>query len=61
MPSPYNALYASKKHAIEAYSESLDSEVRTFGFRVVLIEPAFTLSSFEEKANSKDFCRRFVP
>ncbi len=29
IPSPFNALYASTKHAIEGYSESLDHELRT--------------------------------
>ncbi len=54
IPSPYNALYASTKHAIEGYSESLDHEVRTFGVRVVLIEPAYTRSAFEENVLKPD-------
>lgn len=48
VPSPFNALYASTKHAIEGYSESLDHEVRTLGIRVVLVEPGVTRTSFEE-------------
>ena len=48
IPAPYSALYASTKHAIEGYSESLDHEIRTFGIRVVLVEPAYTRTSFEE-------------
>ncbi len=48
IPAPYSALYASTKHAIEGYSESLDHEMRTFGIRVVLVEPAYTRTSFEE-------------
>jgi short-subunit dehydrogenase len=28
IPTPFMALYASTKHAIEGYSESLDHEVR---------------------------------
>ena len=48
IPAPYFALYASTKHAIEGYSESLDHELRTFGIRVVLVEPAYTRTSFEE-------------
>jgi NAD(P)-dependent dehydrogenase (short-subunit alcohol dehydrogenase family) len=47
IPAPYFALYASTKHAIEGYSESLDHELRTFGIRVVLVEPAYTRTSFE--------------
>ena len=34
VPSPYNGLYSSTKHAIEGYSESLDHELRTLGIRV---------------------------
>src|SRR4051794_17623199 len=48
IPAPYSAVYASTKHAIEGYSESLDHEIRTFGIRVVLVEPAYTKTSFEE-------------
>jgi short-subunit dehydrogenase len=33
IPSPYNAIYAASKHAVEGYSESLDHELRTFGIR----------------------------
>ena len=42
IPAPYSALYASSKHAVEGYSESLDDEVRRSGVRVVLVEPADT-------------------
>jgi NAD(P)-dependent dehydrogenase (short-subunit alcohol dehydrogenase family) len=54
IPSPYNALYASTKHAIEGYSESLDHEVRTFGIRVALVEPGLTRTSFEENITKPD-------
>lgn len=54
IPSPYNALYASTKHAIEGYSESLDHEVRTLGIRVVLVEPGVTRTSFEENLIKPD-------
>lgn len=54
IPSPYNALYGSTKHAIEGYSESLDHELRTFGIRVALIEPGFTHTSFEENLMKPD-------
>lgn len=50
IPSPFNALYAASKHAVEGYSESLDHEVRTLGICVVLIEPGMTKSSFEQNA-----------
>jgi NAD(P)-dependent dehydrogenase (short-subunit alcohol dehydrogenase family) len=41
VPAPYMGLYAASKHAIEALSESLDHEVRTFGIRCVLVEPGY--------------------
>ena len=50
VPAPFGALYASTKHAIEGYSESLDHEVREHGIRVLLVEPAYTRTSFD--ANS---------
>ena len=52
--APYSALYAATKHAIEGYSESLDHELRTFGIRVVLVEPAYTRTSFEENLVKPD-------
>jgi short-subunit dehydrogenase len=54
IPSPFNAFYASTKHAIEGYSESLDHEVRRFGIRVVLVEPGVTRTSFEENLTRAD-------
>lgn len=42
LPTPYQAIYAASKHAIEGYSESLDHEVRQFGIRVSVVEPGFT-------------------
>lgn len=46
-PFPFGAHYAATKHAVEGYSESLDHEVREFGVRVAVIEPAATRTSFE--------------
>ncbi|WP_439544080.1 oxidoreductase [Hyphomicrobium sp.] len=54
VPAPYNALYASTKHAIEGYSESLDHELRTLGIRVVLVEPGVTRTAFEENITKPD-------
>lgn len=54
IPAPFSALYASTKHAIEGYSESLDHELRPFGIRVVLVEPAYTRTSFEENLAKPD-------
>jgi NAD(P)-dependent dehydrogenase (short-subunit alcohol dehydrogenase family) len=47
IPAPFMALYAASKHALEGYSESLDHEIRSSGVRVVLVEPAYTRTSFE--------------
>ena len=54
IPAPYSALYSATKHAIEGYSESLDHELRPFGIRVVLVEPAYTRTSFEENLGRPD-------
>ncbi len=42
LPAPFMSAYAATKHAVEGYSESLDHEVRNFGVRVIVVEPAFT-------------------
>jgi NAD(P)-dependent dehydrogenase (short-subunit alcohol dehydrogenase family) len=47
LPMPYMALYCATKHAMEAYSESLDQELRTQGIRVSLVEPAYIKSAFD--------------
>ena len=47
LPSPYMAVYAASKHAIEGLSESMDHEVRGFGVRVVLVEPGFTRTNID--------------
>ncbi len=47
LPMPYGALYSATKHAIEGYSESLDHELRTWGIRVSVIEPAYTKTPFD--------------
>jgi NAD(P)-dependent dehydrogenase (short-subunit alcohol dehydrogenase family) len=46
VPMPYGALYAATKHAIEGYSESLDHELRIWGIRVSVIEPAYIKTPF---------------
>lgn len=50
LPAPYMGLYAASKHAVEGLSETTDHEVRLFGIRVVLVEPASTNTSLD--ANS---------
>jgi NAD(P)-dependent dehydrogenase (short-subunit alcohol dehydrogenase family) len=54
VPAPFSALYAASKHAIEGYSESLDHEIRGSGIRVVLVEPAWTRTSFEGNVYQAD-------
>ena len=54
IPTPFGAHYGATKHAIEGYSESLDHEVREYGIRVSLIEPAYTRSTFEQNALEPD-------
>jgi NAD(P)-dependent dehydrogenase (short-subunit alcohol dehydrogenase family) len=54
IPAPFMALYAASKHAVEGYSESLDHEIRGSGIRVVLVEPAYTRTSFEGNVYQAD-------
>lgn len=54
IPAPYMALYGASKHAVEGYSESLDHEVRGQGIRVVLVEPAFTKTAFDQNLVQPD-------
>lgn len=54
IPAPYLALYAASKHAVEGYSESLDHEIRDSGVRVVLVEPAYTRTSFDSNGLRPD-------
>ncbi len=54
IPAPFSALYASSKHAVEGYSESLDHEIRGSGVRVVLVEPGYTRTSFEGNVYQAD-------
>ncbi|EMF57586.1 oxidoreductase [Streptomyces bottropensis] len=54
MPQPYMAVYAASKHAIEGYTESLDHEVREYGVRALLVEPAYTRTGFETNSAKPD-------
>jgi NAD(P)-dependent dehydrogenase (short-subunit alcohol dehydrogenase family) len=54
VPAPYMAVYAATKHAIEGYSESVDHEVREYGVRVLLVEPAYTKTGFDTNAVQPD-------
>lgn len=55
LPAPYLGIYAASKHAVEGYTETLDHEIRRFGVRAVLVEPAYTrakLSGNTKSANT---------
>lgn len=54
LPAPYMALYAATKHAVEGYSESLDHELRTWGIRVSVLEPASTSTQIDANAPQAD-------
>ncbi|MCC7596112.1 oxidoreductase [Janthinobacterium sp. FW305-129] len=54
LPMPYGALYAATKHAIEGYTESLDHEIRGWGIRASVIEPAYTKTTFEANLLAPD-------
>lgn len=54
LPSPYMAVYSASKHAIEGYTESLDHEVRGYGVRALLVEPAYTSTGFEANSPRPD-------
>jgi NAD(P)-dependent dehydrogenase (short-subunit alcohol dehydrogenase family) len=51
LPAPYWGIYAASKHAVEGYTETLDHEVRRFGVRALLVEPAYTRTTI--RANTK--------
>ena len=54
IPAPFMGVYASTKHALEGLSDSLDHEVRTFGIRVVLIEPHYTRTNLDASAGQAE-------
>ncbi|MET7989216.1 MULTISPECIES: oxidoreductase [unclassified Streptomyces] len=54
IPAPYMAAYGASKHAIEGYSQSLDHEVRQYGVRSLLVEPAYTKTGFEANSAKAD-------
>lgn len=39
MGLPFRGIYSASKHAVEGFSESLSQEVKSFGIKVIVIEP----------------------
>ncbi|MBX7134877.1 MAG: oxidoreductase [Fimbriimonadaceae bacterium] len=54
LPAPFMTFYAATKHAVEGYSQSIDHEVRTWGIRVIVIEPAGTSTQIDANATEAD-------
>jgi short-subunit dehydrogenase len=54
LPAPFMSMYAASKHALEGYTESLDHEVRSFGIRASLIEPAYTKSNISQSGQQAE-------
>ena len=52
LPSPGLGIYGATKHAVEGFTETLDHEVRPFGIRALLVEPAFTKTQFNTNSKS---------
>src|SRR5207249_8635795 len=52
VPAPYMGMYAASKHAVEGYTETLDHEVRRFGVRAILVQPAYTKSKINGNSRS---------
>ncbi|MEW6125615.1 MAG: oxidoreductase [Acidobacteriota bacterium] len=52
LPAPYWGIYAASKHAVEGYTETLDHEIRRFGVRAVLVEPAYTKTNLSGNTKS---------
>lgn len=48
IPAPFMGIYTASKHALEGYTETLDHEVRQFGVRAVLVQPAYTKSNINQ-------------
>jgi short-subunit dehydrogenase len=48
IPAPFMGMYTASKHAVEGYTETLDHEVRQFGVRALLVQPAYTKSNINQ-------------
>jgi short-subunit dehydrogenase len=49
---PFSSVYGATKHALEAISDGMRIELEPFGIRVVVIEPGFVLTEFNEAAEA---------
>jgi short-subunit dehydrogenase len=47
---PFSSIYDATKHALEAFSDGMRTELAPFGIQVVLIEPGFIGTEFAEVA-----------
>jgi RND family efflux transporter MFP subunit len=52
LPAPYLGIYAASKHAVEGFTETLDHEVRRFGVRALLVDPAYTRTKLSGNTQS---------
>jgi short-subunit dehydrogenase len=68
IPFPFESIYTASKFAITGFIESMDYEVRPFGIRVAIIEPAQVSTTFAakihklppEKSPYRDRVKRFI-
>jgi short-subunit dehydrogenase len=49
---PLSSVYDATKHALEAISDGLRAEIAQFGIRVIVIEPGFIKTEFQEVARA---------
>lgn len=54
LPMPYGALYSATRQAIDGYTGALDQELRDWGIRAIVIEPAYTSSLFDAELMEAD-------
>lgn len=54
LPMPYGALYSATRQAIDGYTGALDQELRDWGIRAIIIEPAYTSSLFDAELLEAD-------
>ena len=50
MGVPMMGWYSASKHALEAYSDALRLEVKPFGIKVVVIQPGYIKTNFQDNA-----------